>query len=65
MIKKEILKIIACPECRSGLIPYEEFLVCVNTLCRRQYPVQTNIPMLIPEMSEVLGPDKHQQRIPV
>lgn len=63
MIKKEILKILACPECRTDLIPYEEFLVCINAVCRRQYPVKANFPMLIVETSEILGSDLHQQRI--
>ncbi len=42
MMGKEILSLLACPECKNELIIQEEDLICTN--CRRNYPIKDGIP---------------------
>ena len=47
-VDKELLKILACPKCKSKLNEEAKFLICPK--CRLAYPVIENIPdMLIEE----------------
>jgi len=49
MLSKELLDIICCPVCKGDL-RYEKaknLLVCES--CSRQYPIQDDIPILLPD----------------
>ncbi len=49
----ELLKILVCPACKSG-IQYDEekqVICCINPDCRRKYPVRDGIPVMLVEES--------------
>ena len=54
-IDARLLEVLACPLCRSRLVPVEQALQCRNPGCRRRYPVRESIPVLLEEESEVLS----------
>ena len=45
-LSKELLGILACPVCKSGLKQMGEELVCVG--CGLRYPIVDGIPYLLP-----------------
>jgi uncharacterized protein YbaR (Trm112 family) len=54
MLDEELLKILACPKCKSDLIynAEKQVLVCAN--CKVFYPVEDNIPVLLIDASRPL-----------
>ncbi len=55
-VDKELLEILACPNCR-GEVEYheaEQEIVCVGT-CRYRYPVRDDIPVMLIE--EAIKPE--------
>lgn len=63
MIKKDLLKILVCPACKSPVKEAAFSLVCTNVQCRRQYPVKDNIPVMLIDGSEVLSETDHQKAV--
>lgn len=60
MISKELLEILVCPLCKGDLT-YEqdpERLIC--GACRLAYPVKDDIPVMLPDEAEKLGPSLQQ-----
>jgi uncharacterized protein YbaR (Trm112 family) len=56
MIDKDLLEILACPACKSGVTLEGDRIVCGK--CGRRYPVKDGIPvMLIDEAEMPKGPD--------
>ena len=53
MVNKELLKIIACPECKKDVILKEEEIVCTG--CGRRYPIKDGIPIMMVEEAELNG----------
>jgi uncharacterized protein len=56
-VDKELLDILACPNCR-GDVEYREAddeIVCVGT-CRYRYPVRDDIPVML--IDEAIKPDQ-------
>lgn len=52
MIDKELLKILACPACKSEVGLENDKIVCKS--CKRRYPIRDGIPiMLIDEAEKV------------
>lgn len=54
MINKELLDILACPECKSELV-YDESnqrLICHN--CKKRYPVRDGRPVMLVEEAETM-----------
>jgi len=51
MIDEELLKILACPLCKTDVILKENKLVC--TKCKRKYPIKDGIPIMLIEEAEV------------
>ncbi len=49
MIDKDFLELLACPYCKSPLAEEEGWLVCQNPDCRRRYPIEDGIPVLLVE----------------
>ncbi|NQV04136.1 MAG: Trm112 family protein [Candidatus Omnitrophica bacterium] len=50
MMDKELLKILACPACKSSVELKEDKICCVG--CKRKYPVKDGIPVMLVEESE-------------
>jgi len=50
-IDREFLELLACPVCREALEyiekDNEEYLVCTG--CRKHYPIENGIPVLLPD----------------
>jgi len=54
-IDSELLKILACPSCKSEIKLKDEELVCVNDKCKLRFPIIDGIPVMLPtQLSEDL-----------
>lgn len=51
MIKKELLEILACPECKESVVLKDEKIVC--TKCKRKYPIKDGIPVMLIEEAQL------------
>ena len=50
MVNQELLDILVCPYCKSRLDLHDEkWLLCQNPECRRKYPIQDDIPVMLVE----------------
>jgi len=48
MISEDLLQILACPACHAALsLVGDHWLVCQNEDCRRKYPIEDGIPVLL------------------
>ena len=56
MVSKELLEILACPECKSSVEEDGEWLACTG--CHRRYPVREGIPVMLVE--EAVLPDQEE-----
>lgn len=46
MIPRDLVKILACPVCKSDLEYKASFLICKK--CNITYPIENGIPILLP-----------------
>lgn len=51
MISEELLKILACPLCKTDVFLKNDKIVC--TKCKRRYPVKDGIPVMLIEEAEL------------
>lgn len=51
MINEELLKILACPVCKSDVILKDDRIIC--TQCGRKYPIKNDIPIMLIEEAEL------------
>jgi hypothetical protein len=51
MIDEELLKILACPVCKTDIILKDDKLIC--TSCKRKYPIKDGIPIMLVEEAEI------------
>jgi len=58
MINEELLKILACPFCKSDVALRGETIVCLG--CLRKYPIKDGIPIMLIEEAE-LDEDKDKK----
>ena len=58
MIDKELLEILACPDCKTAVKLEQDKIVCTNPQCGRRYPVRDGIPVMLIEESEKPAPKK-------
>jgi hypothetical protein len=54
MVDKELLEILACPQCKAPVTQEDERLVC--TSCGRRYPIRDGIPIMLVEEAEAPAP---------
>jgi len=50
MIDKDLLEILACPECKKSVSLEEEKIICSG--CGRRYPIRDGIPIMLVEEAE-------------
>ena len=50
MIDKELLEILACPACKSGVELKENKICCTG--CKKKYPIRDGIPVMLIEEAE-------------
>ena len=53
MVDKELLDILACPFCKSGVKLEGEGILCVS--CGRKYPIRNGIPVMLVDEAEIPG----------
>ena len=51
MINEELLKILACPLCKTDVVLKNDKIVC--TQCGRMYPIKNDIPIMLIEEAEL------------
>jgi len=51
MIDDELLKILACPVCKTGVELHNETIVCRQ--CKRRYPIKNDIPIMLVEEATI------------
>jgi len=51
MIDKELLKILACPLCKTDVKIEDDRLVCIN--CGRRYPIKDDVPVMLIDEAEL------------
>jgi len=52
MIDQELLKILACPSCKSEVKEADNKIICQNPACGLRYPVRDGIPVMLIEEAE-------------
>lgn len=52
MIDEELLKILACPKCKSNVELKENKIVCTNPDCGLRYPIRDGIPIMLIDEAE-------------
>jgi len=57
-INKELLEILACPDCRAKVELKNDFIVCTG--CGKRYPIRDDIPIML--INEALPPETAGQR---
>jgi uncharacterized protein YbaR (Trm112 family) len=57
MVSKELLDILACPQCKQPVVLDGETLVCSSADCRRRYRIDDDIPIMLIDESETLTPE--------
>lgn len=51
MIDSELLKILACPLCKTDVELKNDKLICIK--CKRRYPIKDGIPIMLVEEAEI------------
>lgn len=59
MIDQELLDILACPICKSGVALKDNEIVCVS--CKRKYPIRDGIPIMLIEETEPEEQEKEER----
>ena len=52
MVDEELLKILACPACKSPVKLQGERLICQNSQCGLRYPIRDGIPVMLIDEAE-------------
>jgi hypothetical protein len=52
MIDKELLEILACPQCRADVKLEDKKIICTNPQCGLRYPIRDGIPVMLIEEAE-------------
>jgi len=52
MIDAELLKILACPKCKTAVKQVGERLVCQSAACGLAYPIRDGIPVMLIDEAE-------------
>jgi len=52
MIDNELLKILACPACKTRVLMEGERLICQNPKCGLRYPIRDGIPVMLIDEAE-------------
>ncbi|MFC2149570.1 Trm112 family protein [Candidatus Auribacterota bacterium] len=55
MVDKELLEIMACPECKSEVKLEGDKIICTNPECGLRYPIRDGIPIMLVEEAEKPG----------
>jgi uncharacterized protein YbaR (Trm112 family) len=62
MIDDELLKILACPACKTPVGEEKDGLLCLNAECRRFYRIDDGIPVMLIDEATVIAPEEWKPR---
>lgn len=62
MIKQELLKVLACPFCKTGVRLENNLLLCTNPECGCQYAIEDDIPIMLIDRAKRPCPQCNTQR---
>ena len=51
MIDKELLSILACPDCKANVEEKDNKIICTG--CKRRYPIKDGIPIMLIDESQL------------
>ncbi len=49
MLNEDLLKILACPKCKTEVLLQDNKIVCQNPQCHLAYPIRDGIPVMLIE----------------
>ena len=52
MISKELLEIMACPQCKSDIKMEGEKIICTSPQCGLRFPIRDGIPIMLIDEAE-------------
>jgi hypothetical protein len=52
MIDKELLEILACPQCKADVRLENDKIICTNPQCGLRYPIRNGIPVMLIDEAE-------------
>ena len=55
MIHKELLEILACPQCKAEVKLEGERIICQNPQCGLRYPIRDGIPVMLIDQADKPG----------
>lgn len=50
MLDKELLEILACPDCKGDVVEQDQKVVC--TSCGKKYPIEDGVPIMLIDEAE-------------
>ena len=57
-LSKDLLEILACPQCKGGIVPDEKHEKLICAACKLAYPVRDGIPVMLESEARVLTADE-------
>jgi uncharacterized protein len=60
-LEQALLKILACPVDKGGLLYFDDEMMLYNPRLRRRYPIKDNVPVLLAQHAETVGADEHSR----
>lgn len=55
IVSKELLDILACPQCKGEVVPNEQQDKLICNTCQLAYPIRDDIPVMIIDEAELLN----------
>lgn len=60
-LDQALLKILACPVDKGGLLYFDDEMTLYNPRLRRRYPITDNIPVLLAQHAETVSAEEHSR----
>ena len=59
-VDPKLVEMLVCPACRTRVAAVERALQCINPECRRRYPIQDGIPVMLIDEAETVSPEEFE-----
>jgi uncharacterized protein len=60
-LERALLKILACPVDKGGLLYFDDEMTLYNPRLRRRYPIKDNVPVLLAQHAETVSAEEHSR----
>lgn len=60
-LEQALLKILACPVDKGGLLYFDDEMTLYNPRLRRRYPIKDNVPVLLAQHAETVSAEEHSR----